>query len=67
ERRGQYRAFQAELKKKMDCAVISDYTEYFMQYVYFYDTSLHLTEEGAKIRTKKLIADIKRWKSKCQR
>ena len=30
-------------------------------YDYFYDTKYHLTEEGAKVRTKQLIMDLKRW------
>jgi len=31
-------------------------------YKYFFDTRFHLTTEGAKLRTKQLIEDLKAWK-----
>ena len=51
-----------ELQDRLDCEVISDFTDYFYPYEYFYNTALHLTEEGARIRTEQLIKDIERWK-----
>ena len=50
-------------QKELDSDIISDYTEYFYPYHYFYDTDLHLTEEGAIVRTKQLISDLKNWMS----
>lgn len=57
----EYIAFQEELEAQMDCEVISDYTDYFMPGSYFYDTVLHLTTEGARIRTCQLISDLKEY------
>lgn len=48
----------------MDCPVISDYTEYCMSPELFYNTYLHLTNEGAAIRTEMLIKDIKNFLDK---
>lgn len=56
--KGDYVAFQQELKERLDCDVISDYTDYFIPYRYFYDTILHLNEEGARMRTEQLIEDV---------
>ena len=53
--------FEAGLREVLDCEVISHFTDYFIPYEYFYDTDLHLTLEGADIRTKQLIADIQNW------
>lgn len=53
---------QADLEEGLDCEVISDYTDYLMDYKYFYDTEYHLTTEGAVLRTEQLITDIKNWK-----
>ena len=53
--------FQRELEKFLDCTVISNYTDYMLDYNYFYNTDLHLNTEGAEIRTKQLISDIKKW------
>ena len=58
--------FQRELESRVDCEVISNYRDYFIQYKYFYDSNLHLDEEGAKIRTQQLIKDIQRWQAKQQ-
>jgi hypothetical protein len=58
----EYEQFQADLQSKVDCKVISEFTDYFMDYDYFYDTVYHLTDEGAVIRTEKLIADLEKWK-----
>ena len=51
--------FQKELEQKLDCEVISDYTDYMYDYDYFYDSPLHLTAEGTDLRTKQLIIDLK--------
>lgn len=56
--------FKERLDAALDCDVISDYTDYVYPYDYFYDTVLHLTDEGARIRTLQLITDIKAWRTK---
>ncbi|MCR5590983.1 MAG: hypothetical protein K6F73_05565 [Lachnospiraceae bacterium] len=61
-----FEAFAEKLSEELDCDVISDYTDYFYPYEYFYDTNLHLTEEGARIRTQQLISDIIKWKQNQQ-
>lgn len=53
--------FQRELEKRLDCPVISKYSDYFYPYEYFYDTILHLTEDGARARTQQLVSDLKSW------
>lgn len=54
--------FQQELEKKLDCPVISQYTDYMFDYKYFYDTEWHLSSEGADMRSAQLIEDIRKWK-----
>lgn len=54
----QFVAVQEELQQKLDCAMISDYRDYFFDYKYFYNSFLHLTTEGARIRTQQLIKDL---------
>ena len=61
--REKYVRFEKELRDKLDCEVISNFIDYFISYEYFYDTEYHLTKEGAEIRTKLLIEDIKSWKN----
>lgn len=53
-----YKEFQKELVSKVECKVISDFTDYFYSYDYFYDTQLHLTTDGAKLRTEQLSDDL---------
>lgn len=53
-------AFQEELAEKLDCEVISDYRDYFFDYKYFYNSFLHLTDEGAKLRTEQLNQDLEK-------
>lgn len=53
--------YEAELREKLDCEVISHYRDYFIPYDLFYNTQLHLSKEGADIRTLQLISDIQRW------
>lgn len=55
----EYDAFEEELRSQVDCDVISHYRDYFIDYKYFYNTSLHLNYEGAGIRTEQLIHDLK--------
>lgn len=52
--------FQDELEKSMKCEVISNYEDYFFDYSYFLNTKLHLTDEGAKLRTLQLIKDLEK-------
>lgn len=57
-----YEDFQNELEELLDFPIISSFSDYFMDYKYFYDTEHHLTNEGAYIRTKLLIDDLLKWK-----
>lgn len=57
----QYNEFQQELNSLLDCPVISDYTDYFYPYDYFYDTALHLNEKGRQVRTRQLVLDLTSW------
>ncbi len=54
-----YREFVDRLKELTGCKVISDYSEYIMDTDMFYDTILHLNEEGVRYRTELLTKDIK--------
>lgn len=58
-----FEAFQKGLEKALDCAVISQYTDYMYDYDYFYDTDYHLTDEGVALRTEQLIRDIQNWQA----
>lgn len=49
------------LESRVDCEIISDCRDYFFDYAYFYDTQYHLTNTGADLRTKQLIADLQNW------
>lgn len=57
----EYAAFEQELRERLDCQVISDYTQYCFEPKYFFNTYLHLTDEGAKMRTELLIQDLKKY------
>ena len=57
----EYEQFQNELESRVNCDVISNFTDYLIPYSNFYDTAYHLDEEGAIIRTKLLISDLKKW------
>ena len=59
----EYDAFEAELRRKVSCPVISHYRDYLIPYEFFYNSCFHLSEEGADIRTKQLIQDIQNWMS----
>ena len=56
-----YEAFQNKLEQKLDCPIISDFTDFFIPYEYFYNTELHLTPEGVRIRTMQTVADLRKW------
>lgn len=58
----EYNAFQKELSDKLDCDVISDYTDYIYDPKYFNGLIYHLTDKGAELRTKQLIEDLETWK-----
>lgn len=57
-------AYGQELAERLDCPVISDYTDYFFPYDYFYNTILHLNERGTAARTEQLISDLQNWMRK---
>lgn len=59
-----FEKFENNLRSKLNCEVISKYTDYFMQYSMFYDNVLHLNKIGAEHRTKLLIKDLKAWQRK---
>lgn len=54
-------SFQNELEKRLDCPVISNYLDYKFDEMYFYDFVLHLTSEGAELRTQQLIVDLQKY------
>ena len=62
----EYKKFQEELQSRMECDVISDFTNYIWDENYFYDAKYHLTEEGVQLRTEQLIVDIHNWMQKAQ-
>lgn len=53
--------FEKELKDNLKCDVISNFNDYYIDYDKFYDTTYHLTKEGAEIRTRLFIEDINKW------
>lgn len=55
----EYVAFQKKLSSSLDCPVISDFTDYFLDFDCFYDTPYHLTNEGCVLRTNQLILDLR--------
>lgn len=57
----EYISFQNNLDREMDCDVISNFPDYFMEVKYFYDSALHLTNEGADARAALLLEDVKKW------
>ena len=56
--------FQNDLENKLDAEVISDYRDYMFHYKYFYNTNLHLNNQGKKLRTQQLISDLEKWQDK---
>lgn len=57
----EYAEFEKELRSRLECEVISDYTQYCFEPKYFFNTYLHLTEDGAKMRTELLAKDIENY------
>lgn len=51
--------FQTQLSNRLDCDIISTFTDYTYPYELFYDQIYHLTEDGVNVRTKQLIKDLK--------
>lgn len=53
-----YIDMENKMRENLDCQVISHFTDYFFPYDLFYDTQLHLTWEGAQLRTMQLAEDL---------
>lgn len=62
----QFVSFQEELAAKLDCTIISNYTDYMFDYSYFYDTYYHLNTAGVELRTQQLIKDLQHWKEESE-
>lgn len=56
-----FQNFQNELQSRLNCPVISNYEDYLLDYRYFYYTDAHTNTEGAVLRTKQLIQDLKKY------
>ena len=56
-----YESFEKELRDKLDAPVISNFTDYFIPYKYFFDTEYHMTNDGVRIRTGLLIKDLQKY------
>lgn len=54
----EYRQFQKEVECRAACSVISDFTDYIFDKKYFYGGALHMTNDGARLRTEQLIKDL---------
>lgn len=54
----EYYEMGKEMDELLDCPVISDFRDYMMDESYFYNSHTHLTDEGTRIRTERLIDDI---------
>ncbi len=52
-------AFEGYLKDNLNCRVISSLSDYIIDWGYFYDTNLHLNDAGVKLRTERLINDLR--------
>ena len=52
---------QNVLKEKADFPVVSDFTDYMYDYKFFYNSTLHLNDEGTVLRTEQLIEDLERY------
>lgn len=57
----EFRRANEELRRQLDCPVISRFEDYIFDEDLFYGHYLHLTTEGAKKRTEVLINDINGW------
>lgn len=54
-----YAAFSDAIDSRIDAPLISRYEDYMMEPQYFYNTYLHLNNEGVKVRTKMFIEDLR--------
>lgn len=56
--REEYVAFSEDIDEMLDCPLISRYEDYMLDKELFYNTYLHLNNEGVQVRTKMLIDDL---------
>lgn len=56
-------SFVDEIREKYHTVVISDLNDYLFNGRYFYDTDLHMSNEGANLRTKQLAEDVREYLS----
>lgn len=61
-----FRNFEQELAARLECPVISEFTDYFYDQSYFFDTIHHLNDNGVKLRTQQLIDDLTVYMEKVQ-
>ena len=54
-------AFREKLAGMLECPVVSDWSDYRFPRSWFFDNSLHLTNEGAERRTERLVRDLAAW------
>ena len=52
-------AYQKHFEERLDAPVISNFSDYILAGKYFYNSDYHPSTEGAILRTKKLVADLK--------
>ncbi len=57
----EYVDFSDKIEVLVDCPVISRYEDYRMEAKYFYNTYLHLNNEGVILRTNMLITDLQKY------
>lgn len=57
----EFEAARKEIKTKVDIPLISNFRDYMFAYELFYNSSLHLNDEGARLRTEQLIKDLRGW------
>lgn len=59
--REEYIAFSDDIEERLDCPLISRYEDYMMDKELFYNTYLHLNNEGVQVRTGLLISDLQEY------
>lgn len=57
----EYIDFQNRVESLAACPVISDFTDYVFDKKYFYASNLHLTNQGARLRSERLAEDLKKY------
>lgn len=57
----EYEAFSDRIDALLDCPLISRYEDYMMEKELFYNTHLHLNNQGVKVRTELLIEDLQNY------